>query len=108
MIVGSCFGGDDGEYLASIQHGVYGQAIQIMVSTCNRYAAFAKGVLDDISKALLDYINHRRWGNIYRCDHRALQDAHDLLAAVWRFRYDSRQGALTFGDIESPKAAEFP
>ena len=106
MIVGSYFDGDDDTGLAWKQHDVYGQALQIMVSTCNRYAAFAKGVLDDISKTLLRDINHHEWGNIYRCDHRTLQDAHDLLAAAWRFRHDFRQGALPFGDIEPPKAVE--
>ena len=33
-------------------------------------------------------MSHECWGRIDRCDHRTLQGAHDLLAAVWRYRHD--------------------
>ena len=36
------------------------------------------------------------WGTVESFDHRTLQGAHDLLAAVWRFRNDFRQSELPF------------
>lgn len=88
MIVGSFFEGDVDMEVAGKQHDVYPQALGIIVSRCNLYAEFARFVLDDT--------DHREWGRIDRFDHRTLQHAHDLLAAVWRFRHDYRQLALPF------------
>ena len=43
MIVGSFFDGDDDEQVAWKQHDVYGNALQIIVGTCNRLTWFARG-----------------------------------------------------------------
>ncbi|MEQ8652020.1 MAG: hypothetical protein RIC87_06110 [Kiloniellales bacterium] len=86
MIVGTYFDGDDDMELAWKQHDVYGQALGIVVGTCNRFALFAVALLGDSG--------HKEWGRIEGCDHRTLQGAHDLLAAAWRFREGSRQGEL--------------
>ena len=81
--------------VAGKQHDVYGQALRIIVSQCNVYAEFARRLLDDA--------DHAEWGTIERFDHRTLQRAHDLLAAVWRFRHDCRQLLLPFVDtVEDP------
>ena len=68
--------------VARKQHDVYSQALGIIVSQCNLYAEFARRLLDDA--------DHPEWGTVERFDHRTLQHAHDLLAAVWRFRHDLR------------------
>lgn len=98
MIVGSFFEGDDDSDVAWRQHDVYPDALGIMIETCNRLTRFARTVLDDKL--------HESWGYIARCDHRALQLAHDLLAAAWRFRYDMRQAELPLErnrECESPE-----
>ena len=48
-----------------------------------------------------DDADHPEWGTVERFDHRTLQHAHDLLAAVWRFRHDLRQPGLAFVDKHS-------
>ena len=62
------------------QHDVYESALRIIVPTCQEYERFARAMLDV--------------GTGHECvtsvDHRTLQDAHDLLAAVWRFRWELR------------------
>jgi len=98
LIVGRYYDGDGDMDLAWKQHDVYGQALGIISSTCNRYAAFAKALLEDTG--------HNDWGKIDRFDHRTLQDCHDLLAAAWRFRNDSCQGKLPFEDAEDSVPAE--
>lgn len=99
MIVGSYFDGDDDGALAWKQHGVYGRALGMLVQTCNRYAIFAKKLLEDTG--------HGDWGAIIEFDHRTLQLSHDLLAAAWRFRICPRQGTLRFvdGEVHTPDEA---
>ena len=46
-------------------------------------------------------LTHPEWGTVKGFDHRTLQHAHDLLAAVWRFRHDLRQPGLAFVDKHS-------
>ena len=84
------FDGDVDMEVANKQHDVYGQALGIIVRQCNLYAEFARRVLDDA--------DHSKWGTVESLDHRTLQGAHDLLAAVWRFRNDFRQSELPFVD----------
>ena len=87
------FDGDVDMELAKKQHDVYGQALGIIVRQCNLYAEFARRVLDDA--------DHPEWGTVESFDHRTLQEAHDLLAAVWRFRNDIRQTGMPFVDGHS-------
>ena len=93
MIVATFYHGDDDSALAWKQHDVYHDALAIIVDRCNRYAAFAKAVLNDT--------DHENWGRVFSFDHRTLQNAHDLLAAAWRFENDFRQGWLAF-EIDQP------
>ena len=53
-------------------------------------------------RALLDDTDHPDWGTVETFDHRTLQRAHDLLAAVWRFRHDARQFELSL-DVCHPR-----
>ena len=92
-MVGPFFEGDVDMEVASKQHEVYGQALGIIVSKCNRYTEFARSLLNDA--------DHPEWGTVEHFDHRTLQHAHDLLAAVWRFRNDFQQPMLPFVDKKS-------
>ena len=90
MWVVPSFDGDVDMEVAKKQHDVYGPALWIIVRQCNLYAEFTRRVLDDA--------DHLEWGTVESFDHRTLQGAHDLLAAVWRFRNDFRQSELPFVD----------
>ena len=87
MIVAPKFDGDEGMDTAWRQHDVYGEALRIIVTTCNKHARFARRLLDDE--------RHPEWGVVDGFDHRTLQNAHDLLAAAWRF--ENQQLELRFG-----------
>lgn len=78
MIVGDFFP-DDNLDIAWRQHDVYRQALKILVTQTNRFARMARSVLQDDDYA--------QWGQVVRFDHRTLQSAHDLLAAVWRWAH---------------------
>ena len=90
MIVGTCFDGDGDvdTRIQWLQHDVYSEALGIISRTCQEHMRTAH--------AMLDYWDG--WEFIERFDHRTLQHAHDLLAAVWRFRYETkhRQYELPF------------
>lgn len=88
LIVGTFFHGDDDNVLARAQHDIYGDALGILLSSCNRFTRFSKAVLNDTE--------HVNWGQIESCDHRTLQRAHDLLAAVWRYENASQQKNFHF------------
>ena len=88
MIVGSFYAGDDLE-LALRQHDVYSEALGILVGRCNRLTRMAIAILQDTE--------HAEWGRVERFDHRTMQVAHDLLAAVWRFKVSPPQASLLEG-----------
>ena len=87
------FKGDVDMEVAWKQHDVYHQALEIIASKCNRYTEFARSLLADA--------DHSEWGTVDGFDHRTLQHARDLLAAVWRFRNDFRQAGLPFVEKHS-------
>lgn len=79
MIVCSMFVGDDYDELKWQQHDAYDQALQILICECVRRLKSAEA----INGAPLEL------GDAYRTretayDHRDLQTAHDLIAAIWR------------------------
>ena len=88
MIVGPFFDDDVDMEIAWKQHDVYSDALWIIVSQCNRYTEFARRLLDNADLP--------EWVAVDSFDHRTLQHAHDLLAAVWRFRKNLRQLQLPF------------
>ena len=98
MIVGCFFEGDTDDEVALKQHDVYHRALRIILETCNQHARFARAVLSDT--------NHPEWGTVEEFDHRTIQDAHDLLAAAWRFEHDMRQPELPFKPKNSLVTAE--
>ena len=98
MIVTPSFEGDDLE-VAWKQHHVYGRALEIIISTCNKHV--------NTARTLLRTSVRPEWGCVETCDHRTLQDAHDRLAIVWRSQNDFRQcsllsnGTKTLNDVQS-------
>ncbi len=97
MIVGSRFEGDVDEEIWRRQHDVYREAVSAIREVSNRITRNAAALLGCEAKS--------GWGNFDSCDHRTLQDAHDILAAVWRFRFDLRQGVLK---LENEKKTFLP
>lgn len=100
MIVGKFFEGDDDSEIAWKQHDIYDQALGTIIQTCNHLTRFARSLLDEKE--------HAAWGSIEDCDHRTLQGAHDLLAAVWRFRHDVRQAELLLERRPEPLVPHTP
>ena len=100
MIIAPQFQGDDGRSLANAQHDVYGDALLILIETCNRFARLARTLLDDTE--------HNDWGRIdgRDCDHRTLQGAHDLLAAAWRYETSARQRKLPFAETRNDASVQ--
>ena len=88
MIVACFFDGDDDQQTAWEQHGVYVDALQLIVGGCRAHVTFAT--------TLLDLPWPKCWPASGSFDHRTLQRAHDLLAAAWRFRTDVAQPPLPF------------
>ena len=95
MWVASLFRGDGevDEYVMWLQHDVYESALRIIATTCQDHERYARGILG------ID--GHHVY--VRSMDHRALQDAHDILAAAWRYRWElrTRQLSLQFeGETE--------
>jgi len=100
MIVASYFDGDEDMKIAWIQHDVYGSALDLIVTNCNKITRIAQAILDD-------QVNNK-FGTvpIYKVDHRTLQFAYDLLAAAWRSKNDFLQQEFSFGKDRSFVAAK--
>ena len=82
MIVGRRFDGDGrfDTYVMWRQHDVYGLALLIVTDICQEYAQLAHSLIGGLSES---------WQFIDGYDHRTLQHSHDILAAVWRYRYEN-------------------
>ena len=89
VIIGEFYAGDDMD-LAKRQHDFCNEALAIMVGTCNRYTRIASTILQDTE--------HEESGRVTSFDHRTIQDAHDLLAAAWRFKVSPPQTRVPFAD----------
>ena len=79
MWVGAKFEGDDDDALILAQHDAYGQALTVLVGGASRRWCDAEALLDtttDLGRAIRND----------RFDHHVVQDAHDLLAALWRLQ----------------------
>ena len=82
MIVGPLFDGDGhiDDRVMWRQHDVYYRALGIITNTCQEYLRLAHRLIGDLSTG---------WELISSYDHRTLQNSHDVLAAVWRFRHEN-------------------
>lgn len=79
MIVGSMFESDDYEELQLQQHDAYRQALRIIVGHAIKRLKIAEAI---VGAAIPVGDTYRRKERRY--DHRDLQEAHDLIAAIWR------------------------
>jgi hypothetical protein len=86
MIVCPMFEGDDHEALQWQQHDAYGQALSIIVNEAKSRLDAAERLVG--KTPLGDEVRLNRW------DHHVLQDAHDLIAALWRLRFGFHVEAL--------------
>ena len=81
VIVGSRFRGDGNvdSYVMWRQHDVYHEALGIIAGICQEYIRWAYRLIGNAEKSgkFIDSF-----------DHRTLQASHDVLAAVWRYRYE--------------------
>ncbi len=82
IVVGSRFPGDDNETLMWVQHELYGVHVGALFSYAReRYLRAARllGLHTDLGEKL---------SHVRSFDHRVLQDAHDVVAAYYRFAHD--------------------
>lgn len=103
MWTGARFKGDDCKEFQRVQFEAYQEAIRIIVDECDRLTQFAKRLLNDTE--------HHAWGeHEERFNHHTVQEAHDLLAAVWRYyHHEQRQGQLRFPkQLPCPTPQETP
>ena len=93
MIVTSEFAGDENQTLMDIQHAMYGEmVVWLFVVPRDRYMAASRLLRpeDDLSKRL---------STMDGFDHRALQLAHDRIAAYYRFNSPG-EAQLRLGEEE--------
>lgn len=94
VIISGCFSGDDLE-LAGQQHEVYSAALKIIIDGCGLHLRNS-AVITGIDPGVAD------WLDGLAIDHRTLQEAHDLLAAAWRFRTSPPEPTFPAKSIEPP------
>ncbi len=75
MLVASIFKGDEDMEVAWLQHGVYYEAWDLIQRKCQALARFAHSYSGGDPEEC-EYVTE--------FDHRTLQHAHDIIAAVWR------------------------
>jgi hypothetical protein len=91
MIIAPRYHGDEAIPAMQQQHDAYGAALQIIVGGIQDHERSAAHILGQ--PPLPDLPS--------QFDHRTLQDAHDLLAAAWRWRSDVVQIGLPFAGDNS-------
>lgn len=91
MIVCAMFDGDDYEALQWRQHDAYGQALSIIITEAKARLRLAEALVGPTS--LGDEVR------LGRFDHHVLQDAHDLLAALWRLEKGHFQPPLPLSGL---------
>lgn len=96
MIVSDRYENDD-VTLAGEQHGVYWDASNIIVSECYAHCVTAWTILG----------SKDRWHRWPQVDHRTLQNAHDILAAAWRFRAHPQPSLFDDRGLAHPSMEEW-
>jgi hypothetical protein len=82
MIITEIFEGDQNRVLKNIQHDEYGRSIGRMFESARSELIHADAVL----ATNLPIVEQAK--AVKNFDHRVLQDAHDIIAAAYRFRHD--------------------
>lgn len=90
MIVGSSFKGDNNDTLKRVQHSLYWALLPLLLKYAKQNYMEAANILGVRTK-LTDKIT-----DISSFDHRVLQEAHDIIAAYYRYKYPDKEGQLVF------------
>lgn len=98
MIIGPHYHGDDDREMIVLQHDVYHKALGIIVEECRRFYVLANA-LAGVKEELPTCEN-------LQVDHRTLQNAHDILAAVWRYKTNCIQLKLPLVDSAGQQLPE--
>ena len=93
MIVGKVYSGDNNETLKWVQHDLYSQIMpEIFRRPKERFVKAAR--LVEYQQPLIDILK-----NITSFDHRVLQNAHDIVAARYRYLHDDFGQMLLFCNL---------
>ena len=93
-MVGEMFYGDGDMEVMAAQQDVYRHALQTIVSGCQDHIRRATQLLLTSTPASAAFLS------ITQFDHRTLQDAHDILAAAWRFEAKVNDEPDLFAAVE--------
>lgn len=91
MIITEVFENDQNKFLKKVQHDEYGQSIGRIFEAARSEFIHADAVLN--AKLLMA----EELRAVTTFDHRVLQDAHDIIAAAYRYRHDDG-GQLQLGE----------
>lgn len=89
MVIQHYFVGDDDEPTKLIQRDAFGQAISLILDGCSAYARLAIALAGEDPSL-------KRFVELKRIDRNTLREAHDTMAAYWRFRSGRVHPALPF------------
>lgn len=92
MIVAPKYHGDEDHAIMSLQHDVYLEAIGLILDVTREHFLRATRLLRTSTRFVTEFVT------IKSCDHRTLQDVHDLLAAAWRYSKSTSQQLDLFDD----------
>lgn len=98
MIICDQYEGDNLD-LARKQHDVYFEALGIIIRGCRAHYCSACTILGV-------RVWQSEWPEEQPIDHRIVQDAHDLLAAVWRHRVSPPDPMLLGGTTDAVPSAQ--
>jgi len=94
VIIGKSFKNDINESLKNIQHEFYDRSLSLILAVAKNQYIIADSILQagHPNIPLLDKINS--------FDHRTLQDTHDIMAAVFRYRHQKSGQSNLFDSPE--------
>lgn len=98
MIISQVYPGDENEILMQVQYDEYDRNIGRIFSSARDELAHADAILD--AKLLITDTALA----VKRFDHRVLQDAHDIIAAAFRYHNDDGGQLRLFEDAEKQLA----
>ena len=98
MIISQVYPGDENKILMQVQYDEYDRNIGRIFSSARDELAHADAILD--AKLLITDTALA----VKRFDHRVLQDAHDIIAAAFRYHNDDGGQLRLFEDAEKQRA----
>lgn len=97
MIIKRVFQNDDNRLLKDVQHDEYMRSVVRIFNAARAELAHADAIIG--SNLLI--VEKARATTAF--DHRVLQDAHDIMAAAYRYRHDDGGQMQLFGDPDKQK-----